>query len=63
MFLFLDGAIIGICDKLFTRIHTRETASLAQSSFMVWRKRAREGGRKEVEGGRARSERREEKEG
>eukprot|EP00026_Physarum_polycephalum_P000892 Phypoly_transcript_00893.p1 GENE.Phypoly_transcript_00893~~Phypoly_transcript_00893.p1 ORF type:complete len:1264 (+),score=288.55 Phypoly_transcript_00893:55-3846(+) len=34
-FVPADGAIIGLCDQLFTRIHTRETASLGQSSFMI----------------------------
>ncbi|KAJ3023757.1 MutS protein msh5 [Thoreauomyces humboldtii] len=29
------SAVIGICDKILTRIHTRETVSKTQSSFMI----------------------------
>jgi len=34
-FVPADGAIIGLCDRIFTRIHTRETVSLAESTFMI----------------------------
>ena len=30
-----EGATIGIVDQIFTRIHTRETISVAMSTFMI----------------------------
>lgn len=34
-FVPADSAIIGITDRVFTRIHTRETVSIALSTFMI----------------------------
>lgn len=30
-----EAATIGIVDQIFTRIHTRETVSIAMSTFMI----------------------------
>ena len=34
-FVPCDNAIIGLVDRIFTRIHSRETVSLGQSTFML----------------------------
>lgn len=34
-FVPADSAIIGVTDRIFTRIHTRETVSIGLSTFMI----------------------------
>ncbi len=34
-FVPAESALIGLTDRIFTRIHSRETATLNQSSFMI----------------------------